>query len=263
MSHDELKELLAAFALDSLDGEEARAVEEHLEGCAECRGELERLRDTAGLLALAVDPVTPPAEVRERLLAQVGGESRRHSFPERRAMPVWRRPVPLVGGLALAAGLAWLLVLQATTRSELQETRHRLDQALARLDDAQAALARERATTRLLAAPEAVSVALKGTEAAPEARAKVAYEPNSGEAILFAADLRPPPPGKGYQLWFIAGNRPPQPGKVFVTDRSGRGELSDQIPTEARKSPVFAVTVEPASGVPAPTGPIVLISAKP
>jgi anti-sigma-K factor RskA len=261
MSHEELKELLAAFGLEGLDREEARLIEEHLEGCAECRGELERLRDTAGLLALAVDPVAPPREVRERLLARVVGESPRR-FRER-AVPIWRRPLPFAAGLALAAGLAWLLVLQATTRSELEETQRRLDQALARLDDAQVALARERATTRLLAAPEAVSVALQGTKAAPEARAKVAYEPSSGDAILFAADLPPPPPGKGYQLWFISGDRPPLPGKVFVTDRSGRGELSDRIPTEARKSPVFAVTIEPASGVPSPTGPILLISAKP
>jgi anti-sigma-K factor RskA len=49
---------------------------------------------------------------------------------------------------------------------------------------------------------------------------------------------------------------------VFVTDRRGRGELADRIPTEARRSPVFAVSLEPASGVSKPTGPIVLLSAK-
>ncbi len=258
MSHDELKELLAAFALDSLDGEDARALQEHLEGCAECRAELAELRETASLLALAVDPVAPRPEVREQLLAQVGRESPRRF----REVPIRRRPLPFAAGLALAAGLAGLLVLQATTRSELRDTRLRLDQALARLDEAQAELARERATTRLLAAPEAVSVALKGTEAAPGARAKVAYEPSSGEAMLFAADLPQPPPGKGYQLWFIEGNRPPLPGKVFVTDRHGRGELADRIPSEARQSPVFAVTLEASSGAPKPTGPILLLSAK-
>jgi len=258
MSHDELKELLAAFALDSLDGEDARALQEHLEGCAECQAELAELRGTAGMLALAVDPVAPPPELREQLLARVGRESPRRL----REVPSRRRPLPFAAGLALAAGLAGLLILQATTRSELRETRQRLDQALARLDEAQAELARERATARLLTAPDAVSVALKGTEAAPGARAKVAYEPSSGEAILFAADLPQPPPGKGYQLWFIEGDRPPLPGKVFVTDRRGRGELADRIPTEARLSPVFAVTLEPASGVSKPTGPIVLLSAK-
>jgi anti-sigma-K factor RskA len=263
MSHEELKELLAAFALDGLDREESRALEEHLEGCAECRAELAELRETAGLLALAVDPVTPPAESRRRLLARVGREVPRQSAPGRRPPSVWRRPLPLAAGLAVAAGLAWLILLQALTRSELRDTQRRLDQALARLDDAQGALARERATTRLLAAPDGVSVALKGTEAAPAARARVAYDPANGEAILFASSLQTPPPGKGYQLWFIAGSRPPLPGKVFVTDRSGRGELTDHIPAEARTSPVFAVTVEPAGGVAAPTGPIVLISAKP
>ncbi len=263
MSHDELKELLAAFAVDGLDSEESRALEEHLEGCAECRDELDELRGTAGLIALAVDPVTPPPESRRRLLERVGRELPRRLTRDRRPPSVWRRPLPIAAGLAVAAGLAWLVLLQALTRSELRDTKRRLDQALARLADAQAARARERATTRLLAAPDGVSVALKGTEAAPAARAKVTYDPANGEAILFASSLQAPPPGKGYQLWFIAGSRPPLPGKVFITDRSGRGELADHLPAEARTSPVFAVTVEPAGGVPAPTGPIVLISAKP
>ena len=56
MSHDELKELLAAFALDSLDGEDVHALREHLEGCAECRAELAELRDTAGMTGCQLGP---------------------------------------------------------------------------------------------------------------------------------------------------------------------------------------------------------------
>lgn len=262
MSHDEYRELLAAHALGGLEPAEARALEGHLEGCDECRAELGALRETAGSLALTVDPVAPPAELRARVLEGVRAQ-RTKPFPAgRRRAPVWRRPAPIVSGLAVAAGLAWLVVLQVESWRELDETRARLDQALARLDQTQEILARERAARRLWAEPDAVSVVLGGTAAAPQARAKVAYEPATGEAVLFAADLPPPPPGKGYQLWFIAGGRPPLPGKVFSTDSSGRGELTDRIPPEGRTSPVFAVTLEPAGGAPAPTGPIVLVSAK-
>jgi len=68
------------------------------------------------------------------------------------------------------------------------------------------------------------------------------------------------PEGKAYQLWFIVGNNAPMPGKTFVPDAEGRGILNDHMPQTALNAPVFAVTVEAASGASAPTGPIFLRS---
>jgi anti-sigma-K factor RskA len=45
-----------------------------------------------------------------------------------------------------------------------------------------------------------------------------------------------------------------------VPDNTGSAVLKDQIPGEAVDANVFAITVEPASGVSAPTGPIYLRS---
>jgi len=74
-----------------------------------------------------------------------------------------------------------------------------------------------------------------------------------------AADLPPAPEGFAYQLWFIAGGRPPIPGKVFSTDGRGHAELHDIVPPAGRLAAVvYAVTLEPASGVSAPTGEIYL-----
>ena len=81
----------------------------------------------------------------------------------------------------------------------------------------------------------------------------------SGRAILMAKGLPAPPAGKAYQLWFIAGGKP-LPGKVFTTDASGAGTLTDNVPSAAMNSPIFAITLEPAGGVPAPTGAIYLSS---
>lgn len=100
---------------------------------------------------------------------------------------------------------------------------------------------------------------LAGTKVMPQAHAMLAYDKN-GRAILMAKGLPPAPAGKAYQLWFIAGGQP-MPGKVFTTDASGSGSLKDQIPPEARNSAVFAITLEPESGVNSPTGEMYLISA--
>src|ERR1700686_5227743 len=74
MEHQEYQELLALHALDALDASDARALEAHLETCAQCRAELIELRDAAGLLAHASTPAEPGSEVRARILANARAE---------------------------------------------------------------------------------------------------------------------------------------------------------------------------------------------
>ncbi|HEX8707848.1 MAG TPA: anti-sigma factor [Pyrinomonadaceae bacterium] len=69
--HEEYKEMLAAQALGALDGAEARALEAHLEGCDECRAELQEWRQTASVLAYCPPAVEPSKGVRARILADV------------------------------------------------------------------------------------------------------------------------------------------------------------------------------------------------
>ena len=40
------------------------------------------------------------------------------------------------------------------------------------------------------------------------------------------------------------------PGKTFVPDSEGKGMLKDQMPEAALNSAVFAITLEPAGGLP-------------
>jgi anti-sigma-K factor RskA len=121
-------------------------------------------------------------------------------------------------------------------------------------------LAREREEKAMLASPQALSMMLAGTNMAPQARAKLTFDRGTGRAMLFADGLPPAPAGKAYQLWFIAGTHV-MPGGVFKPDAQGRAVAHDQVPAEARGSAVFAVTLEPQGGVPAPTGEKYLLSA--
>ena len=78
--------------------------------------------------------------------------------------------------------------------------------------------------------------------------------------MLMARGLPSAPKGMAYQLWYIKDNQK-MPGKVFRTDEAGNGMLEDQMPMVAREPPVFAITLEPESGVQSPTGSIYLLSA--
>ena len=76
---------------------------------------------------------------------------------------------------------------------------------------------------------------------------------------MLITKLPPAPAGKAYEMWTIAGGTPTAAG-VFQVDASG--QAIHRVPPGAGPVDVFAVTLEPESGVPAPTGPIVLASAK-
>src|SRR5258708_6401593 len=58
MSHDEASDLLGAYALDAVDGDEFTELESHLEACPRCRAELDSLRDVAAAMGNSVEP--PP-----------------------------------------------------------------------------------------------------------------------------------------------------------------------------------------------------------
>ena len=98
---------------------------------------------------------------------------------------------------------------------------------------------------------------LGATPMAPGAIAKIAYD-KTGHAMLMTRGLPEAPKGMAYQLWYIVGDKK-MPGKVFST-QNGSGMLIDQVPTEAMNAAVFAVTLEPETGVQVPTGKIYLVS---
>lgn len=52
-SHEEIQELLGAYALDAVDDDERAVVDEHLLTCLRCRAEVADHRETAALLAFA------------------------------------------------------------------------------------------------------------------------------------------------------------------------------------------------------------------
>lgn len=56
LTHDEIYELLAVYALDAVDGDEAETIELHLRECPRCRAEVTDHRETAAALATGHEP---------------------------------------------------------------------------------------------------------------------------------------------------------------------------------------------------------------
>jgi anti-sigma-K factor RskA len=246
MVHEDYKEMIPARALSALDAAEARALNDHLSDCAECRMELEEWEATAAAMAVSAKPMEPSPEVRERLLNEIRKElSVPQVIPFRSATRnIWTS----FGSLGAIAAVILVTVLIVGLIIVWRENLAIREQ-----------LAQSQEFLQLVNTPGSRVAELKGTDVGRGATAKLVFD-NNGRAMLMAAKLPNVPEGKAYQLWFIVGKNPPMPGKTFVPDSGGQGTLKDQVPHAALDSAVFAITVEPAGGVSAPTGAIYLVS---
>ncbi|MBW3128351.1 anti-sigma factor [Hymenobacter profundi] len=102
----------------------------------------------------------------------------------------------------------------------------------------------------VLRSDEFRTVALNGTPAAPKARAKVLYNPNTRTVYVDVRSLPEPPAGKQYQLWALDNGKPVDAGVLDYATASGE---SLQHMKDIASAQAFAMTVEDAGGSPTPT----------
>ncbi len=266
---------MAAQALGALEAGESRSLENHLAECAQCRTLSAKLDDTAAALAYSVEADEPSPEVRARILEKIKAETRTTGTPETgvsqqsapsNVVPLTKptrsffRTVLKYGAIAASIILAALIIATVLLWRQNQRMKAEIAELNENANRTQTELARERELVEAVTGPDATFLRLAGTDAAPRARARLAYDQYTGRAVLFAYDLPPVPPGKAYQLWFISEGRPPMPGRVFTTDATGRAVMRDEVPANGRDAKIFAVTLEPEGGVQSPTGEKYLIT---
>ncbi len=119
-------------------------------------------------------------------------------------------------------------------------------------------VAQQRELLAILRSPETQVVTLAGLKPSPTARGRMWWTPEAG-GIFVANALPSAPPGKTYQLWAIAGGKPVSAG-AFDVDPKGTGGLRVKPLPGIQKVDAFAVTLEPAGGLPHPSGEMYLAS---
>ena len=207
MTHQEIEELLGAYALDAVEGEEAQAVADHLLDCARCRAEVADHREVAALLAHGGSDA-PPA-IWERISASIegSGPSERDTvlvppalFSAPRAAGrdprrTWhtRAVVPVA---AAAAAVIGVLGLQVVGQGDKLDDQGEQIEAMAAEDGL------SRAFQAAIGAPDAQLVDLRSADGEHEVRAVMA----DGEGYVHAGGLPELPEGKTYQLWADMGD---------------------------------------------------------
>ena len=261
MTHEDYKELLPLQALSALDLSDQAPLEAHLLTCAECRAELDSWHATTSPMAYTTNPAEPSPQLRDRILQNARAENAKSApanviqLPQRAKRSSFPPSVAIAAALifvALIVGVAILWQQNRTSKRELARLSSQIEESRKQLDQEKEAL-------DLLMGSGTRMMELSGTKEAPGAHAMLAFDRQTGRAILMAKGLPAAPAGKAYQLWFMVGTKA-MPGKVFTTDAGGNAMSHDQVPADALSSTVFAVTLEPQSGVPSPTGTMYLLT---
>jgi anti-sigma-K factor RskA len=240
--HDEVSELLGAYALEALSHEERDEVESHVKTCTSCSDEVAQLLSVHDSLALLALEREPPAGLRTRLMNVVELERSQWLLQQKRAAetraeaiktPWWKR-VPKLAYGASAALLAVVVVLALVLAN------------------------RNTVTTRIYHGG-ALAQVVKGIHVAG-ALGVVGVRSDHSTDVTFT-NLPTLPKGLAYELWFIPAKGSPVPiaGFEASTDHSFHARyFKDASPYQ-----LAAVTIERAPGHwPAPSANSAAIGVK-
>lgn len=217
----EIHALSGAYAIDALDDHERALFELHLADCADCRAEVDSLREAAAGLADAT-VVPPPPALRADVLAAIKTVRPLPPLPPQitRSTGRGRR----FRGLLVAAAAVAVVGTGTLVTQPWADQPSTFDQVVAASD------------------VDTASVPMDG------GKVTVFRSESVGRAALKADDMPAPPAGKVYELWLqIDGAMVP----AGLLDASGDQEFL--LTGDASEATAAGITVEPDGGSPQPT----------
>jgi anti-sigma-K factor RskA len=227
-----------SYVLHALPDDEYERFEEHLATCEECRREVAELQVAADTLPLAAVQVSPPPELRDRIMTIVRSEAELLGAAEARA------DEPAAAPTGPRRRRRWSLSLRPLTAAM--------------------------AASALVAAGVIGGIVLTGGSdtktvtgtvqiaSAPAARASLQLSDDATK--LQVRRMPPPPAGKVYQVWLKRPNQDPAPTTaLFRTDPSGSADVEIQRGRLKGVDQVL-VTAEPDGGSMKPTSDPVIVA---
>jgi anti-sigma-K factor RskA len=253
--HPTREEDFDVYVLGALDGDEKVAFESHLASCASCKAKVADARGRIAMLALSAPAVSPSPGVKEQLMRQIAtahgtAGAPPDAGPEAEGIFArwWGLLLPLAGALAMATLLLWLHNEQLDRQiAELRSTVQRQQNEIAQAHD----------VAELMSARDTVVVSLAVQKNQPEGMARVLYNSRRG-MLVYNGHLPTTTPDKSYQLWLVPMTGAPISAGVFTPANGEMDSMMAKVPAGI-PAKAFAVTLEPAGGMPQPTGPMILV----
>lgn len=273
----EVEPLLPATAVGALDQDEAQEVQGHLEACSPCRKHLHQFEETVEHLAYAVPLVSPPAQLRVRVLQAVTHDERlednvgpylppMNGARRQPASPTTRAPGGLltfytrVAPAALAACLllllgsgVWLGSLSQQVNA-LSADRKQLQANQAVLDNK---LTQQALVLRLLEQPGAETAIFKPVVPNSPAAGEAIMAPGYKQVGLMLTHVPLSTSGNVYKLWMLPRGGQPQLYAGILPPADGSGVIVYVFDTPADPSQMagIRITKEPDAVSNISTGP--------
>lgn len=262
--------ILETYAMGLASAEEAKQVADMVARHPEVKAELAAIEASMENFDQQ-NAVAPPAELKSKILAQIGSVSG-SQFPvsgaEERGKVVPLNAEPKQNNFfKYAAGVALILLLGSAAyifslSSRLNESEDRiasLEGGLreARISDSMMTLMEQQVTAArnelaILKSPSMKSIELKGMEVAPDAKAMVYANTSNGDSYLEIMNLPAAPDGMQYQFWGIVDGKPVDAGMIPL-----EGDIAGIHPMKTvPHAAAYAISLEPKGGSQQPQGEI-------
>ena len=238
MKHDQIHEMLPAYALGCLDDDEAALVSEHIAACATCHGQFLEYRSTVDAMAYGALGVSPSDSLKQKLLQRIQTTEEKPSvsrpaIKHRKLKSPWQSLAPAwtLASIALIVSLTVINLLQWHHAQNLQKE----------------------------IAVELQILKMKGTHRAPKGDGTFIISQNRKKGVLVASDLPIPKANQQYQLWMNKYGRQVS-GGVFPVTPTGYAVVEIQSEESLLNFQSFEITLEPKGGSPTPSDYIVMVS---
>ena len=255
MTCEEFEELSAAYVLDAVTPEERQAARAHLATCTKCTRLAQQLRSVVDLLPLSVTQVTPPAALRERVLAAVQQEGR--IVPIQRGLQIKERRKKLGLGTRLLATAAILMLLLTGAMTAWNVS---LQQHVTSLQQQNTQLGHQVADANSKLQRETAQVyALQGSGQAQAATGSLVYIPQKNITLLYLKGLPTLHGNQLYQGWLIHNNKTTSVGTLTI--QQGIASLTFAGNVTGYEAAAISQEPGPLPSKSVPAGPVIVTGA--
>ena len=252
--HD-VESLSGAYALHALNDDETKLIEAHLAESEETRNEVTELTDTAVLLGMAVDPVTPPASLKLSIMAQLANTPQ---LPREEIGPVQHPVHPgSFGGKAAAKAQARWFSKPLTALASVAAAVILVVGGGVIVNSVNDNSFQQAQANQLAAIGSANDSQRVNTEIDGGGSATLMWSEELATSAFIAEGLQELASDKTYELWYI-GSEGPRSAGTFNVDKDGNAWRV--LDGELQSGDVIGVTIEPLGGSESPTtDPVVTI----
>lgn len=243
MTHAEMESLYELYVLGVLEPDLAAEIDAHLkDDCQECTAGVARATRVVAALSGLAEPVQPPPELRDRVLASV--RRRPEVTPIRKPNRLsWLAPALAAACVILAVAAGWFGSQLNKAQDELATVRGERNQL--------------RSALEILSKSDTRAVQFGRAQTVPHGRVLAS---RGGGLVFVGSNLPRLAANRTYQLWLVPNTGAPKSGGLFKPNAAGDSVQVSQIAANPAENKAVAVSIEPEGGSPAPTTtPIIVV----